>query len=180
MSAYSNYKNRKFNEAYLQYGLLAELGYEVAQSNSAFLLENMDVTLFNNRNEELIRAFYYWKRAATQDYSEAQVKLGDYYYYGWGTDVDYEAAATLYRKASEQQYNAQAMFNLGYMYEKGLGIQKDWHLAKRFYDLAAKTSVDAKVPVALALIKLQIMAKIEALKEVSLKLFILINKGIFH
>ena len=72
-----------------------------------------------------------------------------------------------YRKASEQQYNAQAMFNLGYMHEQGLGMKKDWHLAKRLYDLAAETNADAKVPVAIALLKLQILAKIEAIKEVS-------------
>lgn len=70
------------------------------------------------------------------------------------------------RKASEQQYNAQAMFNLGYMHEQGLGMKKDWHLAKRLYDLAAETNSDAKVPVAIALFKLQMLAKIESIKEV--------------
>lgn len=68
--------------------------------------------------------------------------------------------------ASEQQHNAQAMFNLGYMHELGLGMKKDWHLAKRFYDLASETSVDAKVPVALALIKLSFMFKLESMREV--------------
>lgn len=69
--------------------------------------------------------------------------------------------------ASEQQNNAQAMFNLGYMHEQGLGMKKDIHLAKRCYDLAADSSVDAKVPVTLALIKLQLLFKLESLKEVS-------------
>lgn len=68
--------------------------------------------------------------------------------------------------AAEQQHNAQAMFNLGYMHEQGLGMKRDWHLAKRCYDLAAETSVDAKVPVALALAKLSIVFNWEALKEV--------------
>ncbi len=44
---------------------------------------------------------------AVQGYSAARVRLGDYYYYGWGTDVDYETAASHYRIASEQQNNAQ-------------------------------------------------------------------------
>lgn len=60
------------------------------------------------------------------------------------------------------------MFNLGYMHEQGLGMKKDWHLAKRSYDLAAQTNADAKVPVALALMKLQILKKIDSLKNVSL------------
>ena len=99
-------------------------------------------------------------------YSAAQVKLGDYHYYGLGTGiVDYETAASHYRMASEQQHNAQAMFNLAYMHEQGLGMKKDIHLAKRFYDLAADTNADAKIPVALALIKLQLIYKFEQLRE---------------
>ncbi|KAH8247829.1 hypothetical protein KR038_010502 [Drosophila bunnanda] len=165
MHAYSDYKKNRIDKAYMQYSLMAEVGYEVAQSNAAFLLDREEVHVFNDRHEDLIRAFYYWKRAAGQGYSAAQVKLGDYYYYGWGTATDFETAAALYRKASEQQYNAQAMFNLGYMHEQGLGMKKDWHLAKRLYDLAAETNSDAKVPVALALFKLQMLAKIESIKE---------------
>ena len=52
------------------------------------------------------------------------MKVGDYHYYGYGTDIDYETAAFHYRLASEQQHNAQAMFNLGYMHERGLGMRQ--------------------------------------------------------
>lgn len=47
-------------------------------------------------------------------------------------------------------------------------MKKDWHLAKRFYDLASETSVDAKVPVALAILKLSLMFKVESMKDVSI------------
>ena len=57
-------------------------------------------------------------------YALARVKLGDYYYYGQGTDVNYEAAASQYRIASDKQSSAQAMFNLAYMYQQGYGLQK--------------------------------------------------------
>lgn len=57
-------------------------------------------------------------------YTVARIKLGDYHFYGYGTDVDYETAAIHYRLASEQQHSAQAMFNLGYMHENGLGIKQ--------------------------------------------------------
>ncbi|XP_017140496.1 protein sel-1 homolog 1 [Drosophila miranda] len=178
MHAYSDYKQNRIDEAYMQYSLMGEVGYEVAQSNAAFLLDREEVHVFNDRNEDLIRAFYYWKRAAGQGYSAAQVKLGDYYYYGWGTSKDFETAAALYRKASEQQYNAQAMFNLGYMHEQGLGMKKDWHLAKRLYDLAAETNADAKVPVAIALLKLQFLAKIETIKESPYKFIFYLDENI--
>lgn len=49
------------------------------------------------------------------------------------------------------------------MHEQGLGMKKDIHLAKRFYDLAAETNSDAKIPVALALLKLQVLHKFDAI-----------------
>ena len=61
-------------------------------------------------------------------YTVARVKMGDYHYYGYGTEIDYETAAAHYRVASEQQRNAQAMFNLGYMHERGLGMKQVGHV----------------------------------------------------
>ncbi|ETN67843.1 Sel1l protein [Anopheles darlingi] len=178
MSGYQDYRSYRFEEAFMQYALLSEMGYEVAQSNAGFLLDREEVNLFKNRGEELVRALHYWGRAAAQGYSAAQVKLGDYHYYGMGTLIDYEMAASHYRMASEQQNNAQAMFNLGYMHEQGLGMKKDIHLAKRCYDLAADSSVDAKVPVTLALIKLQLLFKLESLKETPLKIMFNLDENI--
>lgn len=57
-------------------------------------------------------------------FADARVKLGDYYYYGQGTSVNFEVAAHQYRMASDKQTCAQAMFNLGYMYQEGLGLEK--------------------------------------------------------
>ncbi|XP_018573433.1 protein sel-1 homolog 1 isoform X2 [Anoplophora glabripennis] len=164
MQAHSDYREGRYDESFVQYALLSELGYEVAQSNAAFLLDRGEVPMLNTQ-EALVRALLYWGRAAAQGYSAAQVKLGDYYYYGLGTPVDYETAATHYRLASDQQHNAQAMFNLGYMHEQGLGMVRDMHLAKRCYDRAAETSTDAKVPVALALFKLNLLFSLESIKE---------------
>merc|ERR1719188_984590 len=160
MEAHSNYRKGKTEEAVVKYQLLAELGYEVAQSNVAFLFDRKEAGAGTGNlyhiSEMWKRALVYWTRSASQGYSAARVRLGDYYYYGWGTDADFETAAFHYRIASEQQNNAQAMFNLGYMHELGHGMPKDIHLAKRFYDMAAETSTDAKVPVAIALAKLGI------------------------
>lgn len=164
MQAYNDYREGHVNEALLKYSFLAELGYEVAQSNAAFILDRGEVEIFP-KNETYPRALMYWNRAAAQGYSVARVKLGDYHYYGYGTDVDYETAAAHYRLASEQQHNAQAMFNLGYMHEHGLGMKKDIHLAKRYYDMAAETSSDAQVPVALALAKLGFVYSLQHIRD---------------
>lgn len=56
----------------MQYALLAELGYEVAQSNAAFLLDRGEVPMLSG-NEALNRGLLYWGRAAAQGYSAAQV-----------------------------------------------------------------------------------------------------------
>uniref|UniRef100_UPI00398F27C1 protein sel-1 homolog 1-like isoform X8 n=1 Tax=Pristiophorus japonicus TaxID=55135 RepID=UPI00398F27C1 len=153
LSAYFAYKENNIDSAFLQYLFLAEQGYEMAQSNTAYILEYEQSALIS-KMDCYHMALIYWNRAAAQGYSYARIKLGDYYYYGYGTKVDYETAASHYRLAAEQQHNAQAMFNLAYMYEHGLGTEQDLHLAKRFYDLAAETSIDAYIPVFLALCKL--------------------------
>ena len=77
-----------------------------------------------NVNETQVRALQYLSRAAAQGYAPARVRLGDYYYYGWGTEVDFTSAAAHYRIASDQLHSAQAMFNLGYMHEQGLGMKQ--------------------------------------------------------
>lgn len=168
MAAYGSFKEGETDAALVQYLLLAEQGYEVAQSNVAFILDQKGAKIFNE-NETYPRALLHWTRAAAQGYTVARIKLGDYHFYGYGTDVDYETALIHYRLASEQQHSAQAMFNLGYMHEKGLGIKQDIHLAKRFYDMAAEASPDAQVPVFLALCKLGLVYTLQYLQDLNLK-----------
>uniref|UniRef100_A0A8C5K933 Protein sel-1 homolog 1 n=1 Tax=Jaculus jaculus TaxID=51337 RepID=A0A8C5K933_JACJA len=168
MTAYNSYKDADYNAAVTQYLLLAEQGYEVAQSNAAFILDQREATIIGE-NETYPRALLHWNRAASQGYTVARIKLGDYHFYGFGTDVDYETAFIHYRLASEQQHSAQAMFNLGYMHEKGLGIKQDIHLAKRFYDMAAEASPDAQVPVFLALCKLGAVYVLQYIRDISIR-----------
>ncbi|XP_034382976.1 protein sel-1 homolog 1 isoform X1 [Cyclopterus lumpus] len=169
MAAYGSFKEGESDAALVQYLLLAEQGYEVAQSNVAFILDQTEGARIFTENETYPRALLHWTRAAAQGYTVARIKLGDYHYYGQGTDVDYETAVIHYRLASEQQHSAQAMFNLGYMHEKGLGIKQDIHLAKRFYDMAAEASPDAQVPVFLALCKLGLVYTLQYLQDLNLK-----------
>ncbi|KAJ8009253.1 hypothetical protein DPEC_G00086970 [Dallia pectoralis] len=168
MTASSSFKDGNMDAALVQYLLLAEQGYEVAQSNVAFILDQTEEAQIFSENETYPRALLHWTRAAAQGYTVARIKLGDYHFYGFGTDVDYETAVIHYRLASEQQHSAQAMFNLGYMHEKGLGIKQDIHLAKRFYDMAAEASPDAQVPVFLALCKLGLVYTLQYLHDLNM------------
>lgn len=92
------------------------------------------MTLFDSEFSQQVRALMYWSRAAGQGYSAALVKLGDYYYYGLGTKVDYETAAMHYKFASENHNNAQALFNLAYMHEHGLGMEQVCAIFKDFQE----------------------------------------------
>ncbi|CEF61903.1 BcDNA.LD23587 [Strongyloides ratti] len=158
MQAYTNYKNGKTREALLQYLLFADLGYEVAQSNFAHILEKTteNFEFFNDANTKEI-AFTFWRRSAEQNNPISRIKVGDYLYYGIGTDKDYKEAAEQYKLAADKFANSQALFNLGYMYEHGLGLPKDLHLAKRLYDQAVEMNPEAFVPVTIALFKLKLI-----------------------
>ena len=51
---------------------------------------------------------------------EIQVLLGDTYFYGWNTNVDYNEAKKWYKMAAKND-NRGAQRKLAYMYEHGLG-----------------------------------------------------------
>jgi len=154
--AHDVYEEGEVDEAVIRYLMLAEMGYEVAQHNAAFLLDREQLSLFSaNSTGQQHRALFYYKRSATQGHAGSRVRVGDYLYYGLGVTPDHEAAADEYRSAADAN-NAQAMFNLGVMHHLGDGLEQDIHLAKRFYDMALRTSVDAKLPASLALYALYV------------------------
>ncbi|KAJ1985030.1 ERAD-associated protein [Dimargaris verticillata] len=143
----------------INYSLAAEMGYEAAQTNLAWLLEQAmeaDTQRWMLHRIAPQLALSAWTRAANQGNLEARVKAGDYYFYGRGTPRDLKKAATCYQVAAENHMNPIAMWNLGWMYENGLGVDQDFHLAKRWYDRAAATFPRGSLPVTLSLIKLAV------------------------
>ncbi|XP_002989053.2 ERAD-associated E3 ubiquitin-protein ligase component HRD3A [Selaginella moellendorffii] len=141
----------------LLYSRAAELGYEVAQSNAAWILDKFHeeaVCIGKNGyctvEERHHRAHTLWRFASEQGNEYAALLIGDAYYYGRGTVKDLDRAAEAYMRA-RLQFNAQAMYNIGYMHEHGLGLPKDFHLAKRYYDLALDADQSAFLPIYLAL-----------------------------
>ncbi|CAF1147680.1 unnamed protein product [Rotaria magnacalcarata] len=156
--AFQLYNQGHIEQAFMIYLYLAEMGYEAAQANVAYIIDQMsfDISnLYKTQEERYRKALIYWNRAAIQGFHYARIKLGDYYFYGYGTEQNYELAAAQYKSASDLSRNSQAMFNLAYMHEKGLGLKQDMYLAKRFYDMALDTNREAYLPVALVLIKIQ-------------------------
>ncbi|VAI07556.1 unnamed protein product [Triticum turgidum subsp. durum] len=160
--ALESYLKGDIGKALLLYSRMADLGYEVAQSNAAWILDRygdehicMGESGFCSDMERHLRAHALWWQASEQGNEHAALLIGDAYYYGRGVGRDYERAAEAYMHAQSQS-NAHAMFNLGYMHEHGHGLPLDLHLAKRYYDQAVEVDSAAKLPVMLALTSLWI------------------------
>jgi SEL1 protein len=161
------YENADYELALIGYTMAAEQGYEKAQSNVAYLLDQEKSMLslpsfspFYTPRSSLLRntalALIYWTRSAKQSNIDSMVKMGDYYLQGVGTAPDMEKAAACYTAASEFHQSAQALYNLGWMHENGVGLTQDFHLAKRYYDQALETNEEAYLPVTLSLLKLRV------------------------
>ncbi|KAF7813515.1 ERAD-associated E3 ubiquitin-protein ligase component HRD3A-like [Senna tora] len=183
--ALESYLKGDIGKALMLYSRMAEMGYEVAQSNAAWILDKygerslcVGESGFCTDAERHQQAHSLWWQASEQGNEHAALLIGDAYYYGRGIAKDYERAAEAYMHAKSQS-NAQAMFNLGYMHEHGQGLPLDLHLAKRYYDEALEHDPAAKLPVTIALSCLWIrknyadsflVQMIDSLPEVLLKL----------
>ena len=197
------YRAGDSDTALLHYMLAAEQGYEVAQANVAYLLEDkpraydaalayiaswMPLSLTGSSADGVAKrlsdatatlALTYWTRSAKQANIDSLVKMGDYYLAGLGTPPLLSSqslppagdaasapdkAAACYAAAAETLQSAQAMWNLGWMHENGVGgVVQDFHLAKRYYDQSLETNSEAYLPVNLALIKLRLRSRWNAM-----------------
>ncbi|SPO02187.1 related to HRD3 - involved in degradation of Hmg2p [Cephalotrichum gorgonifer] len=160
--------------AFLHYLVMAEQGYERAQNNVAHMLDpdqsrlalpasitkSLSLPGKPAPSSPLLKdpgmALIYWTRSHRQGNVDSLVKMGDYYFYGIGTEPDYSKAVQCYQGAADYTQSAQALWNLGWMHENGVGLKQDYHLAKRFYDQALEVNVEAYLPVTLSLVKLRL------------------------
>jgi SEL1 protein len=161
------YENGDRETALIATMMAAEQGYENAQANVAYLLDEQRSLLSLGRilpwtekpRSSLLRnaalALIYWTRSARQSNIDSLLKMGDYYLGGLGIPADPEKASTCYHTAAEGHHSAQAYWNLGWMHENGVAVEQDFHMAKRYYDLALETNREAYFPVKLSLIKLR-------------------------
>lgn len=160
------YEAGDYELAFLEYLLAAEQGYEKAQTNVAYMLDavqsRLRISWIHKQPEErsLLQnpnlALVYWTRSSRQSNVDSLVKMGDYYFYGIGAELDIAKAVQCYTGASDYSQSAQALFNLGWMHENGIGLNQDFHLAKRYYDHALEVNEEAYLPVTLSLLKLRL------------------------
>jgi len=127
-----SYLERMFSENLWDKGVQYECGriYYSMHKDEDEYEELSDDNAYNN-------AIKWFRKAADQGHSGAQVALGDMYYKGEGVAKDYAEAVKWFRKAAEQG-NSYAQFSLGWMYAKGGGVAKDEAEAVKWYRMAAK------------------------------------------
>jgi uncharacterized caspase-like protein len=77
-----------------------------------------------------------WLPLAQEGKADAQTYVGEIFEKGLGVPPDFQAAASWYRRAAEQNYS-RAAINLGSLYERGLGVPQDPAQALMWYRRAA-------------------------------------------
>ena len=83
-------------------------------------------------------------RAAIQGYAPAQIKLGNYYQYGYGLKQDNKKAALWYFKAASDGYS-RGQYYLGNCLYNGIGTKRDIQEAvKWLYNAAIQEDIDAQ------------------------------------
>ena len=133
---FNNFLIKDYERSLIRYLEGSEMGYEVAQSNAAYILDrlyvdensiagrdaNVDQGVATNddhakKNLQQLALFFYQK-ARKQGNHNHDLRLGDYYYYGMGgLKKNLTIAADYYRKASANG-NAQGAYSLATMYER--------------------------------------------------------------
>src|ERR1039458_7418306 len=110
--------------------LLADIRAKAEKGEAKSQVELGNVFYFGSLGvaTNYVEAVKWYRKAAEQDYADAQFNLGNCYHDGEGVAKDYVEAVKWYRKAAEQSY-AKAEYNLGNCYADGRGVAKDYVVA---------------------------------------------------
>lgn len=86
--------------------------------------------------DDEVKAFNLFKKAAKLDCYEAKTELGLCYLHGLGVSPDEHKAFKLIQEVAVKYDYADALYWLGYFYAKGIVVGKDIDLANTYYDKA--------------------------------------------
>ncbi|CDJ61315.1 Sel1 domain protein repeat-containing protein,related, related [Eimeria maxima] len=116
--AHAAYEQNAFDEAALNFLLLAEAGHEASQSNLAFLLDAglTDIFFDGTLRRKRLHAQRFYEMAAAQGALSAQLRLGDFAYYGYGVR----------RRSATMDYPKEFVDEKGASFEGWLSQPKLW------------------------------------------------------
>lgn len=115
-------------------GLLLSVPIGLTQSNGGQMFIAQCYDKLNKIDKAIV---WYEKAADKHNNSEAQYKLGIYYFDGKSVDRSYSKAYQRFKQSAEQGY-ASAQFQLGYMFDTGTGVKEINEEAVKWYELALK------------------------------------------
>lgn len=143
------YKNKMYRKAFLIYLELAEGGSEAAQINTALLLDNYNI--FINKEYQKFLTYKFYKMTYLTGNTLAALKMGDFFYNGFGNlKEDSEKAKQYYKESKGAEIMtdsfrlSNADFNLGMIYlfkENSSNITNDIYQSEIYFN-----SSEAKEP----------------------------------
>ena len=192
--AFKYYKNKMYRKAFLLYLELAEGGSEKAQINTALLLDNYHIFIDKDFQKFLTFKFYYMSYLSGN--TLASLKMGDFYYKGFGNlQEDPEKSKQYYKesKGVELIYDAfklsNANFNLGMLHlfrENSTNITDDIYQSDIYFNSSETLEPLTHYPIKLAKLYYKYFynkkgSKIVLLKNIFYNFFIgrIFNKKIF-
>ena len=92
-------------------------------------------------DEDFTKAVYWYKKAAEQGDTKAQLNLAVMFRYGTGVTEDFTQAVYWYKKAAEQG-DTKAQLSLAEMYASGDGVPENFVLAYKWGNLASARGRD--------------------------------------
>ncbi len=101
-----------------------------------------------DKNKQYIKAFPYFKKSCELGSSWGCRSVGWAYFYGKGTNINYEKAMESYSKIEGKWFNDIGLYNnIAWMYRKGRGIEQNFDKAIEYYqksiDLNSTTAIKA-------------------------------------
>lgn len=146
------------------YLLAAEIGYEIAESNAAWLIERSQYqdTTQSASASQLYRELVL--RGVSQDSADAYVRYGDLLFRAG----DFALAVVQYELAISASHSkhGQALFSIGFMYEHGLGVPaQSREKAAEYYELAGSAEPVLKQVMYVLQLKLRVQAFVRSFVE---------------
>ena len=132
--------------------LFAEQNIVISNTNSPDYNYSLGLKYFNSDDETIASlAFNLFLKAADEGHIDAQVKLGECYYRGIGTKINFTKAIEWYKKAADhgnsdaanniafiyKNGNSVAQNEIGSRYRLGLGVTQDFKKAAYWFNVAA-------------------------------------------
>ena len=125
------YKTSDFDKAFESFLQAANAGDAQACNIIASMHQHAQGAEYN-----MNQAVAWYRKAASQDYPQAQFNLGNLYRKGEGLEQLDKKAFYWYQKSADAGY-PQAQNSLAYMYTLGRGVKADRKLAEKWFSAAA-------------------------------------------